>query len=182
MHQPAPINNARSLQIFWLRLWGYIGIIHYIWEAFGNVWDEGVMFELEQNSVLDSLRSVLQGILDRQKQRVVLNERVFSWTKLTAWLPQQIRKTAAITETITKITAITNYGISYLSIALSKSLPHSKAIKNAKKLSAFGKNDYHCSSKFLQIIIFWKFDHICRIYNQISYKDIWFAKVIIILS
>ena len=62
MHQPAPINNARSLQIFWLRLWGYIGIIHYIWEAFGNVWDEGVMFELEQNSVLDSLRSVLQGI------------------------------------------------------------------------------------------------------------------------
>ena len=78
MHQPALINNARNLQIFWLRLWGYIDIIHYNWEAFDNVWDEGVMFELEQNSVFDSLRSVLQDVLDRQKQRVVLNEQVSS--------------------------------------------------------------------------------------------------------
>ena len=36
------------------------------------------MFELEQNSVFDSLRSVLQDVLDRQKQRVVLNEQVSS--------------------------------------------------------------------------------------------------------
>ena len=35
---------------------------------------------------------------------------------------------------------------------------------------------------FLQIHIFWNFDHISRIYNQINYRNIWFLKVIIILS
>ena len=35
---------------------------------------------------------------------------------------------------------------------------------------------------FLQIHIFWNFDDISRIYNQINYRNIWFLKVIIILS
>ena len=69
---------------------------------------------------------------------------------------------------------------SYLSIALSKILPHSKT-KNAKKLAVFGKNDSCHSSNFLQTHIFWNFDHISRICNQISYRNIWFPKVIIIL-
>ena len=67
---------------------------------------------------------------------------------------------------------------SYLSIALSKTLPHSKAIKNAKKLSVFDKNDSRCLSNFLQRHIFWNFDYISRTYNQVNYRDIWFAKVI----
>ena len=70
---------------------------------------------------------------------------------------------------------------SYLSIALSKILPHSKTIKNAKKLSVFGENDSRRLSNFLQTHIFWNFDHISRIYNQINYRNIWFPKVIIIL-
>ena len=69
---------------------------------------------------------------------------------------------------------------SYLSTALSKILPHSKT-KNVKKLSAFGKNDSCHSSNFLQMHIFWNFDHISRICNQINYRNIWFPKVIIIL-
>ena len=69
----------------------------------------------------------------------------------------------------------------YLSIALPKTLPHSKTIKIAKKLSVFGKNDSRCLPNFLQTYIFWHFDHISRTYNQIDYSNIWIAKVIIIL-
>ena len=71
--------------------------------------------------------------------------------------------------------------ISYLSIALSKILPHSKTIKNAKKLSVFGENNSRCLSNFLQTHIVWKFDHSSRTYNQRNCRNIWFAKVTIIL-
>ena len=73
------------------------------------------------------------------------------------------------------------YFTTYLSIALSKILPHWKTIKNAKKLSVFDENDSHCLSNFLQTHTFWKFDHISRTYNQINYRNIWFPKVIRIL-
>ena len=66
---------------------------------------------------------------------------------------------------------------SYLSIALSKILLHSKTIKNTKKLSVFGENDFN----FLQMHIFWNFDHISRIYNQVNCRNIWFEKVIILI-
>ena len=42
----------------------------------------------------------------------------------------------------------------YLSIALSKILPHSKIRKNAKKLSVFGENDSRRLPNFLQTHIF----------------------------
>ena len=48
-------------------------------------------------------------------------------------------------------------------------------------MSVFGENDSHRLSDFLQTHIFWNFDHISRIYNQINYRNIWFPKVIIIL-
>ena len=67
------------------------------------------------------------------------------------------------------------------SIPLSKILPHSKTIKNGKKLLVFGENDSRRLSNFLQTHIFWKFDHISRTYNQINYRNIWFVKVTIIL-
>ena len=47
-------------------------------------------------------------------------------------------------------------------------------------MSVFGKSDSRRLSNFLQTHIFRKFDHISRTYNQISYRNIWFAKVIII--
>ena len=62
--------------------------------------------------------------------------------------------------------------ISAVAIVLSKILPHSKTIKNAKKLSVFGENDSRCLSNFLQTRIFKNFDHISRIYNQINYGNI----------
>ena len=71
---------------------------------------------------------------------------------------------------------------SYLSIALTKILPHSKTMKHAKKLSVFGENDSRCLSNFLQTHIFWNLDHISRIYYQINYRNIiWFPKVKTIL-
>ena len=55
---------------------------------------------------------------------------------------------------------------------------HKKSLRNCRYLV---KNDPHRLSNFLQTHIFWNFDHISRIYNQINYTNIWFPKVIIIL-
>ena len=60
----------------------------------------------------------------------------------------------------------------YLSIELSKTLPHSKAIKNAKKVSVSGENNCRRLSKFLKTHIFRNIDRISRIYNQNNYRNI----------
>ena len=48
----------------------------------------------------------------------------------------------------------------------------------------FGENESRCLSSFLwkfqKTRAFWKFAHISRTYNQINYRDIWFAKATII--
>ena len=69
---------------------------------------------------------------------------------------------------------------SYISSALSEILPYSKTIKNAKKLSVVRENDSCPLPNSLQTDTFWKFDHISRTYNQISYRNISFAKVTMI--
>ena len=94
------------------------------------------------------------------------------------------QETTASTETFTENSLRHNFALhftSYLSIALSKLLPHPKTIKNAKKLSVFGEKDSRRLSNFLQTHIFWNFDHISRICDQINYRNIWFPRVIIIL-
>ena len=93
------------------------------------------------------------------------------------------RNTTASTETFTENSLRRYFALhftSYLYIELSKILPHSKTIKNGKKLSVFAENDSRRLSNFLQTHIFWKFDHISRNYNQINCRNIWFAKVTII--
>ena len=95
------------------------------------------------------------------------------------------RNTTVSTETFTENSLRRNFALhftSYLSTALSKILPLSKTIKNAKKLSVFGENDSRRLSNFLQTHILWNFDHISRISNQINYRNIWFPNVIIILT
>ena len=96
------------------------------------------------------------------------------------------RNTKASTETFTenKFGEGRNFALhftSYLSIELFKILSHSKTIKTAKKLLILGNDDSRSSAKFLQTHIFWKFDHVSRTSNQINYRNVWFAKVIIIL-
>ena len=81
------------------------------------------------------------------------------------------QNTTASTETFTENSLRRSFALhstSYLSIALFKILPHSKTIKNAKKLLVFGENDSHRLSNYIQIHIFWNFDYISRIYNQIN--------------
>ena len=106
----------------------------------------------------------------------------FGWN---CWFFEDCRRnTIASKETFTENLLRRNFTLhftSYLSIALSKILPHLKTIKNAKKLSVFGENDSCHLSNFLQIQIFWNFYHTSRICNQIYYRNIWFPKVIIIL-
>ena len=46
------------------------------------------MFKLEQKGVSGNVRNILQEILDKKKQRVVLNGQVSSWTNVTAGVPQ----------------------------------------------------------------------------------------------
>ena len=62
-----------------------------------------------------------------------------------------------------------------------KFCPIQKHNKNAEKLLVFGENDSRRWSNFLQMHIFWNFDHNFRICNQINYRNIWFLKVIRIL-
>ena len=106
----------------------------------------------------------------------------FGWN---CWFFENCRwNTAASTETFTENSLRGNFALhftSYLSIALSKILPHSKSIKNTKKSSVFRENNSCRFSNFLQTHIFWNFDHISKICNQIYYMNIWFPKVIIIL-
>ena len=101
------------------------------------------------------------------------------------WIFENCRwNRTASTETFTETGSRRNFAFnftSYLSIALSKILSHSKTIKNGKKLLVFGENDSRRLSNFLQTHIFWNFDHISRIYSQINHRNILFPKVIIIL-
>ena len=93
------------------------------------------------------------------------------------------RNTTASTETFTGKQFGHNSALhitTYISSALSEILPYSKTIKNAKKLSVVGENDSCPLPNFLQTHTFWKFDHISRTYNQISYRNISFAKVTMI--
>ena len=94
------------------------------------------------------------------------------------------QNTLGSTETFTVIQLRRNFALyftSYSSIALCKFLPNSKTLKNAEKLSVFRENESRRWSNFLQTHIFWNFDHIYRIYNQINYRNFWFQKLIIIL-
>ena len=71
----------------------------------------------------------------------------------TCWFFENCRRnTTASTETVTEKQLGHNSALhitSYLSIALYKILPHSKTVKNAKKLSVFGENDSRHLSKCL---------------------------------
>ena len=67
------------------------------------------------------------------------------------------QNTAASTKTFTEKSLQHYFALhftSYLSIELSTILPHSKTIKNGKKLLVLGENDSRCLSNFLQTHIF----------------------------
>ena len=57
---------------------------------------------------------------------------------------------------------------------------NSASFKNNSKTKT-KKNGSCCLFNFLQTQIFWKFYHISRTYNQINYRNIWFAKLTRIL-
>ena len=67
------------------------------------------------------------------------------------------RNTTASTETFTEKQILRNgalYFTSYISIALSRILPHLKPIKNAKKLQEGGKNNPLRLSTFYNLLFF----------------------------
>ena len=105
-------------------------------------------------------------------KKPTISEKIVGFLKIVGEMQQLVRKRSQ---------KITLHFTSCLSIALSKILPYWKTIKNTKKLSVFGENDSRRLSNYLQTHNFWKFDHISRTCNEINYRNIWFAKVTIIL-
>ena len=57
-------------------------------KAFDNVWHDGIIFKLQQNSILNDLLSILSDFLRNRKQRVTRNGQSFSWTNVIAGIPQ----------------------------------------------------------------------------------------------
>ena len=109
---------------------------------------------------------ILEGAVD--KKEVKCNAKLRrNWISVNVFVLAVVFR-RQFSKAFTEIQLRRNFALqftSYLSIALSKILPHSKIIKNAKKLSVFGENNSRCLSNFLQAHIFWNFDHISRIYN-----------------
>ena len=116
-------------------------------------------------SVNVSIRAIVFRWQIKKKKMTILPE-------IVGFFENCRRNTRASTETFTENSLQPKFALhftSYLSIALSKILPNSKnkKKKNAKKLLVFCENDSCRLSKFLQTHIFWNFDYISRIYNQL---------------
>ena len=56
-------------------------------KAFGKVWHEVLIFELNQNAISDNLLNLLCDFLRNRKQRVLLNEQVSDWSNIKANVP-----------------------------------------------------------------------------------------------
>ena len=117
-------------------------------------------------SVNVSIRAIVFRWQIKKKKMTILPE-------IVGFFENCRRNTRASTEKFTENSLQPKFALhftSYLSIALSKILPNSKKKKkkkNAKKLLVFCENDSCRLSKFLQTHIFWNFDYISRIYNQL---------------
>ena len=87
-----------------LRINQPLSIVHKIWKylycgydvrgsflhnvpACDKIQHNDVVFKTEQNGSSGNLRIILQGYLDEQKERVVLNGQIFSWTNVAARVP-----------------------------------------------------------------------------------------------
>ena len=57
-------------------------------KAFDKVWHDGLIYKLKQNRIKDELLCLLIDFLKNHHQRVVLNGKSSSWTKVNAGVPQ----------------------------------------------------------------------------------------------
>ena len=57
-------------------------------KAFEKVWDDGLIFKLQENGILGNLLKVLKHFLTNRKQRVALNGQSSSWTNVKVRVPQ----------------------------------------------------------------------------------------------
>ena len=64
------------------------GVFLDISKAFDKVWDDGIIFKLEQNGISGKLHKLLNDFLVNRKQRVVLNGQVSSWANVKSGVPQ----------------------------------------------------------------------------------------------
>ena len=60
------------------------GVFLDILKAFDKVWDDGIIFKLEQNGISRKLRKLLRDFLVNRKQRVVFNGQVSPWANVKA--------------------------------------------------------------------------------------------------
>ena len=57
-------------------------------KAFDKVWQDGLIFKLQENGISGNLLKVLKCFLTNRKQTVVLNGQSSSWTNVKAGAPQ----------------------------------------------------------------------------------------------
>ena len=57
-------------------------------KAFHKVWNDGIIFKLEQNGISEELHTLFHDFLLNRKQREVLNGQVSSWTNVETDVPQ----------------------------------------------------------------------------------------------
>ena len=59
-----------------------------VFSPFFYVWHVGITFKLTQNGISGNLLKLLRGFLSERSQRVVLNGQAFTWTNISAGVPQ----------------------------------------------------------------------------------------------
>ena len=64
-----------------------IGLFLDISKVFNNIWHEALIYKRKQNGTSGKLLSMVKGILDSIKQRVVLNWQSSSWASIAKGLP-----------------------------------------------------------------------------------------------
>ena len=64
------------------------GVFLDISKAFDKVWLDKLIYKLKQNGIKDKLLCLLIDFLKNRQQRVVLNGKPSSWTKVNAGVPQ----------------------------------------------------------------------------------------------
>ena len=56
-------------------------------KAFDKIWQDVVIFKLEQNDISDDLLNLLIDFLSNRKQRVELNDQVSAWASVNVGVP-----------------------------------------------------------------------------------------------
>ena len=88
MHKPINIYLTHEIYQLFDDAFEVRGDFLDISKAFDKVWQNGLIYKLNQNGVASDLLDTLTNFLEERKQRVVLNGQYSTWTNVEAGVPQ----------------------------------------------------------------------------------------------